>query len=305
VSLARATMARPRQARRLLRALLAGALLCLALLSACSPDQLEIKPPGAATPRAGDAPRASAEPGGEEEQPDDEQEPAGESGGWQQAVEGIEWRRVQASDASGASDTMLIARVDPSRVRIRIAYDRVSPGRVGEWAGALKPLLVVNGGYFDDQGRATALVIHDGVAQGSSYEGFGGMFAVDGAGAISIRALRDQPYDPGETLAQAFQSSPMLLVEGAAQQIEDDGDRSRRTVIGLDGQGRLLLIVSSWPTFTLSGLGEWLQQSGLDLVTALNLDGGSSTGIYLQTPDKPLLIDSIVRVPAVLVVEPI
>jgi uncharacterized protein YigE (DUF2233 family) len=279
---------------RLGRVLLGAALLGMLALSACSADQLEITPPGAATSPAGGVPRASARPG-------DEQPPALDD--WQRAAEGIEWRRIEASDASGASDTLLVARVDPRQVRMRVAYDRISPGRVGEWASALKPLLVVNGGYFDDQGRATALVIHDGIAQGSSYEGFGGMFAVDSGGTISIRALRDQPYDPGETLAQAFQSSPMLLVDGTAQLIEDDGDRSRRTVIAVDRQGRLLLIISSWPTFTLSGLAEWLQQSGLELVSALNLDGGSSTGLYLQTPDKALLVDSIVRVPAVLVVE--
>lgn len=223
---------------------------------------------------------------------------------WQQAAPGLEWRRLQATGDSGASDRLLIVRVDPSRLRIRVAYDVAAPGTIGEWQQALRPLLVVNGGYYDGQGRATALVINDGAIHGSSYEGFGGMFTVSSDGSVNIRSLRDQPYHPAEDIVQALQSTPMLLLpDGSIPAIEDDGDLARRTVIAIDRQGRLVFIVSSRPVFTLSGLARWLRDSDLDLQTALNLDGGSSTGIYLETGDAPLLIDSLARVPLVILVE--
>lgn len=218
---------------------------------------------------------------------------------WMAVSAGIEWREIDVGVSS-----VQIVRIDPAAVRIRVGYDRGAPGRVSEWAAALEPIVVINGGYFDDQGRATALTIFDGVVEGASYDGFGGMLAVDTAGSLSLRSLRDEPYDSSEPLAQALQSTPLLVQNGEpVAQPNDDGDRARRTVVALDGAGRLLIIVNGWPTWTLTELSRWLVQQDLDLTTALNLDGGSSTGLVLNTPDRQISIDSLVRVPQVLLVE--
>ncbi|HYF66079.1 MAG TPA: phosphodiester glycosidase family protein [Herpetosiphonaceae bacterium] len=227
-------------------------------------------------------------------------DPAAEAGeGWQRLDEGMEFREISASITN-----VQIVRVDPGVRRVRVAYDVGSPGRVGEWAAALKSALVINGGYFNAQGRATALTIYDGVAAGDSYDGFGGMLAVDTAGALSLRSLREEPYSADEPLAQALQSAPMLVLHGEpVPQPNDDGERSRRSVVATDGAGRLLVIACSWPAFSLTELSQWLVEQDLGVVNALNLDGGSSTGLVLNTPERSFSIDSLVRVPQVLVVE--
>jgi len=200
--------------------------------------------------------------------------------------------------------TVQIVRIDPTLHRVRVAYDAGDPGRVSEWARALEPLALINGGYFDDQGRATALTIYDGVQAGSSYEGFGGMLAVDTNGILLLRSLRDQPYDADEPLGQALQSTPMLVLNGSAvPQSNDNGDRARRSVVAIDEAGHLLLIACAWPVFTLSELSRWLADQPLGIVNALNLDGGSSTGLALDTAARSFVLDSLVRVPQVLVVE--
>ncbi|HEY1015176.1 MAG TPA: phosphodiester glycosidase family protein [Herpetosiphonaceae bacterium] len=245
------------------------------------------------------APTPAADPGGSPAaEPDPAASPPGD-GEWRELEPGLEWRELRA----GLSNAQAL-RIDPAQMNIRVAYDAASPGRVSEWMEALGPLAVVNGGYFDEQGRATALTVYDGVAEGSSYDGFGGMLAVDAAGALSIRSLRDQPYDPAENLAQALQSTPMLVQQGAAVPLpSDNGERSRRTVAALDGDGRLLLIAIGWPSFSLSELGQWLADGDLGVVTALNLDGGSSTGMQMQNEVKTVNVDSLVRVPQVVLVE--
>lgn len=248
------------------------------------------------------APTATAESGAPPANPTAGPAPAGnppDAAGWSELEPGLEWRELRA----GLGNAQAL-RIDPALMRVRVAYDAASPGRVSEWMEALGPLAVVNGGYFDEQGRATALTIYDGVAAGSSYDGFGGMLAVDAAGALSIRSLRDQPYDPAETLAQALQSTPMLVQGGAAVPLpNDNGERSRRTVAALDADGRLLLVVFGWPSFSLSELGQWLADSDLGIATALNLDGGSSTGMQMQNDVKTINVDSLVRVPQVVLVE--
>jgi uncharacterized protein YigE (DUF2233 family) len=131
------------------------------------------------------------------------------------------------------------------------------------------------------------------------------MLAVTPDGHVSLRALRDQPYDPGESLAQALQSFPMLIFPGGAPAaIEDDGQRARRTAVAMDRSGRLLFVVSPTSGFTLRGFADWLSHSDLDVERALNLDGGSSTGLYLEAGAVSEQIDSLGPLPMVLFVEP-
>lgn len=223
--------------------------------------------------------------------------------GWQQAGNALEFRNVRLATGDQSGE-LAILRLDPTAYRIRVAYDVASPGRISEWASAVKPVAVINGGYFDAAKRATALVIFDGIVRGASYEGFGGMVVVNSEGNFELRSLRQQPYDPAEPLQQAMQSAPMLIQPGGTlSDIEADEDRSRRTVIARDTAGRILLITCNWPAFTLKELATLLKESDLELDAALNLDGGRSTGMYLETPAIQFKLDSFDSVPLVLVVE--
>lgn len=191
-------------------------------------------------------------------------------------------------------------------MRLRVAYAPDAPLLVSAWARREQPLLTLNAGFFDEQYHSTALLVSDGVVQGQSYQGFGGMLVVTVSGQIELRPLRDQPYDPTEPLRQAVQSFPMLVFPGGqVAPIEDDGARARRSAVALDRAGRLLVIVCASPSFTLRGLAEWLATSDLAVERALNLDGGASTGLFLDAGETSVQIDSFERVPAVLLVEPV
>jgi hypothetical protein len=70
----------------------------------------------------------------------------------------------------------------------------------------------------------------------------------------------------------------------------------------VDGDGRLLLILVSWGSFTLAELSSYLASADFNLVNALNLDGGTSTGLILADP--PESIPAFVAVPSVITVSP-
>ena len=129
------------------------------------------------------------------------------------------------------------------------------------------------------------------------------MFAVDSAGQVLLRSLADQPYDPAEPLAEALQSWPMLVKPGAvaAGYSGDDSERARRSVVALDRSGHVLLLACGTSSFTLQDLGAWLLASDLEIDSALNLDGGSSTGLYAN---NQIQVDAFVRLPQVLLAEP-
>lgn len=222
---------------------------------------------------------------------------------WQAVGPGLEFRELRLQ-ANGHQATFATVRLDPSQYRLRVAYDRTAPGTIHEWVAAIKPVALINGGYFDENKRATALVIFDGVPQGESYDGFGGMVVVNPSGDFELRSLRQQPYNPDEGLQQAMQSTPMLIQPGGTlSDLDVDADISRRSVVARDTSGRILLMVSNWPAFTLTDLAQALKNSDLELDAALNLDGGRSSGLYLNRPDKPVLIEAFDRLPLVLVVD--
>ena len=102
------------------------------------------------------------------------------------------------------------------------------------------------------------------------------------------------------------QSYTTLLTGGGEinTQIRDDGRRALRSVVWLDRSGRAVFLVSPRQTFTLTELADWLAESDLDLDTALNLDGGASSGLVVKVPEGGSWgLNSLSAVPAVIVVQ--
>ncbi len=224
---------------------------------------------------------------------------------WSSAAPGVETRQEnwKSPDGDGASDLVTIVRFDLHRVKLSVAYQPDHPLSMQEWTQKEQPAALINGGYFDGLDHATALVISNGQTSGTSYQGFGGMLAVDAQGNVQLRSLHEQPYDPAESLTQATQCSPMLLLNGQRTQFNTDTKMSPRSVVALDKQGRLLFIASPGSAFTLNEMADLLARSDLSLVTALNLDGGSSTGLYVNAGSQSVAIDSYVNLPLVIVVK--
>ncbi len=223
--------------------------------------------------------------------------------GWQSMAPGVEYRELVAGQGD-RSDRLRIARIDPAQTHWRVLYDPARPQRVSEWLAQSGALLAVNGNFFDPQNHALGLVIQDGQRRdGVVYQGFGGMFAVNGD-EVRVRWNVQEPYN-GEPLSYALQNFPMLVLPGGSpnSDIDDNGRASPRTAVGQDRSGRIVFVVSPAPTFTLTEFSQWLAASDLDLNVALNLDGGTSSGLVLRAGNRSLGADSWIEVPNAIVVE--
>ena len=141
----------------------------------------------------------------------------------------------------GDDDTVTIVRFDTHKIKVSVGYQPGQPISMSDWMQQEHPLAIINGGYFDQQFNATALVVSNGKVFGQSYAGFGGMLSVDSRGSLSLRSLHQQPYNPNsERLEQATQSAPMLMLGGKRTQFSADASQTRRSVVAIDKQGRLL-----------------------------------------------------------------
>ena len=223
--------------------------------------------------------------------------------GWTTIAPGIERREMALPVASVlAQGTALLVRVDSTVAMLGVQYSPGAARTLGEWQRALPDAqVIVNGALFDEADRALGLVISDGQGYGESFVGFGGMLQVDASGA-RVRSLVNSPYQ-GERLWQAVQAFPVLIEQGGVLAPQGDGfdQRSRRTWIGQDRAGRIILGVTH-NLITLADLQAWLLASDLDLEVAFALDGGRSTGMVIQTPSHQESYPAFDRLPSVVVV---
>lgn len=223
--------------------------------------------------------------------------------GWQMLRPGLEERHIQLLDENGRVwERLYLVRIEPAGYQFGVGYRPGEPQSLADWQSESGALLVVNGGYFTPEYLATGLIVAAGQSSGVSYENFGGMLAVTPAG-ISLRWLPEQPYDPAEPLLAAIQSFPILVRPGGQLGFPDeDNQPSRRTAVAQDLSGRILFLLSLNGQFTLHGLSQYLIESDLQLDVALNLDGGTSSGLLLADPPKQF--PALAFLPAVITVHP-
>lgn len=221
--------------------------------------------------------------------------------GWETLAPGLE-RRAYRPGGSHLLTNFLALRIDPALYSFRAHYLPGQPLEAAGWQAALPGVTAfVNANFFNPQGHVLGLLVADGIAYGQSFTGFGGMLQVQN-GLPRVRSLIAEPYT-GEAFEQAVQAFPMLMLNGSPTFERTDGDRpSRRTIVGQDRAGRIVLITTtSLVGMRLADLGTWLASTDLDLLHALNLDGGGSTMMVVNS-GPPLLVPSFDPVPAVLAV---
>lgn len=224
------------------------------------------------------------------------------SGGWQVLAPGLE-RRNYDPDPMNTITRMVALRIDPAYYAFRVHYQPGQAYSTAEWALALPDAVAfVNGNFFDATDVALGMVVADGELYGQSYTDRGGTFLVQN-GQPRLRSNLREPYQ-GETLEQAVQAFPMLVLDGGPAFTDTIQDRStRRTVIAQDSSGRIILLATPLLGLTLRDLSAYLATTDMNIVTAFNLDGGRSTLMALNRGSAPeTVVSSFDAVPVVLAI---
>ena len=199
---------------------------------------------------------------------------------------------------------------DPARDRVRLVID---PERrtLGALANALgdsaKVRFAMNGGMYDDAGKAIGLAVIDSrQVHGLNRKRGGGNFHLLPNGVFSAEAdgwhvRTSDAYAAASPRAEmATQSGPMLVIGGKLHPSFSPNGTSRyiRNAVGIDRQGRAHFVISEEPVSF--GLLARLYRDTLDCPDALFLDGSVSA---LWDPAAGR-IDSTVALGPLLVAEP-
>ena len=169
-------------------------------------------------------------------------------------------------------------------------YDQGEAGRasLAETMTANHCLAGANGGYFQPDFDPVGLLVSDGrlVHPPSRARLLSGALVVTNH-HITLR--RSTEPLPGQHARQAVQCGPFLVEGGRLVPGLNNARSARRTAVFTDGRRRWGLV--STTALTLEELGTVLADAallpgGLKIEHALNLDGGSSTSLWVEQPGQ-------------------
>jgi len=168
--------------------------------------------------------------------------------------------------------TEFVAQTAPERRQART---------LKELAEASSAIAVCNGGYFTREFGPAGLEIAGGVRTGKWQSGltFGGVLFVR-QGRLAL--IPDSKYQEDPAITDLVQCCPMLVQEGVVLRGIGGGDHVARTFVATDGADGWLIGFCS--RATLPDLADALATPGVlhefRVQTALNLDGGPSSGLW-------------------------
>jgi hypothetical protein len=160
------------------------------------------------------------------------------------------------------------------------------------WARRLGAPVVFNAGQFDEGFDYLGWLKRDGRWLSERRKGIWKGLLVSGPiGDVVWGRIVDLDHAEAN-IADQYQhvvQSMMLLDASSRLRVRDTELAACRTVVAEDTHGRILIIVTEGAT-TLGDLARWLIASPLDVVRAMNLDGGIESQLALDTPELKLAL---------------
>ncbi|HEY3377545.1 MAG TPA: phosphodiester glycosidase family protein [Armatimonadota bacterium] len=197
---------------------------------------------------------------------------------WREAEAGLEICRLSGTQ-NWQPVRVTVVRVDPARWTFRVVDAHGGVPQQGAGAAAVCPAhgAAINASYFAEDLTPLGLLVIDG-RQTQRH------FPVHVWGTFQIRRGRPELVLSTDEVAagvtQALECKPRLLVHGQAQHFVTQPP-ARRSAVGIDAQGRVLLAVTADGRLTLEQWAACLR-APLGCMDALNLDGGPSTQLALR-----------------------
>src|SRR5262245_53309699 len=194
---------------------------------------------------------------------------------WERRADGFDTAELPALVKGEEVDRILLARLDPEKYRFQVHNRPAGDRDLGGWMQALHATLVVNGSYFGRRGTpATPLVSRGFASSPPDYRATHGAFVV----SDDLVGLRDLQHENWKDLFKAARyglvSYPLLVGPGRHGIKSSPHWLANRTFIGQDSEGFIILGTTKEAFFSLERLALFLKEAPLDLVLALNLDGG-------------------------------
>ena len=205
------------------------------------------------------------------------------------APAGLEFREARVGD--GATTARLHqVRFDPKTHTFAVMDDPDGAFTLASAAQKRGALAAVNGGYFHPDRTPLGLVVRQGATLHPLERArlLSGLVVVTRKGIALPRA---GSFQPAAEVREALQAGPFLIENGQPVAGLNAARSAARTVVVADAAGRFGFVVGR--SVTLAEMAAILAAPGIfpggKITRALNLDGGSSTGLWVRS-ERPFYL---------------
>lgn len=209
--------------------------------------------------------------------------------GWAEAGPGLSYR---VSEVAGGLAQMVALRADPALVSVEVwdaRQDGVAALTAREFGERHRAVAVINGGFFDENREPLGLLVHRGERRGPLRKVDWGIFCVAGK---QVRIVHTRSGVPAGT-REALQCGPRLVIAGRIPRFKPG--ESVRSGVGVTATGRVVLATVSRGELSLADFAKVMKAWGCR--DALNLDGGPSAQLYVNSPGFKLDLPGLYGVP--------
>jgi len=221
---------------------------------------------------------------------------------WQQLSEGLEigdilWKNKQ----TGFSTTIFLLRVNLDFFSLRVLYNKLLT-TAKEIAASEGAAAAINASFFDPNGRPLGLIVQNRkIVQPLP------RLSMKNSGIFCLKYARPQILHrnafASEGVVEAIQSFPRLINHGQPiKDIKNDSEITRRSGVAVDYRGRLIFYITDTQLsgISFSELQNFLMMPELNVKSALNLDGGRSSQLYIDFNNYSKEISGLSEVPVFL-----
>ncbi len=210
-------------------------------------------------------------------------------------TEDLYWHTYRGDDyfESNQSINVLELMVDHAAVSLRLAWSDSALIKTSRFAEEYGAVAAVNGSFFNTLRGGSVVflkvngeILTRGAAPRRRYAENGGL-AIDDIGQPQILARPRQGWAQS-AVSTILGAGPLLLLDSQAQHLNNDSfnrNRHPRTAVGITADHRLLLVTVDGRAREARGMSTPELRSlmrTLGAVSALNLDGGGSTTMWIS-----------------------
>jgi len=212
-------------------------------------------------------------------------------GAWTEKEPGFDTRDIPVVAGGQEIDRLYLNRFDPARFRFVARNQPTGARNIDQWEEALHPegtggtVLIVNGSYFGLKGEADTPLVSNGERLGpSDYDAKAGVWVANASGTHVVDLSGRNWREVLQGAENAMVSYPLLVSEARGNAVRTKSNwLANRTFIAEDRQGRIIVGSTKEAFFSLDRLATFLLGAGLDIKTALNLDGGPIAGLSVRS----------------------
>lgn len=160
------------------------------------------------------------------------------------------------------------------------------------YAKQAKSLIAINGGFFDDHHHPLGLRISERRQVTPLKKiSWWGVFYIKNKKAYIVKK---DDFHRNNSIEFAVQSGPRLIVNNRIPSLKPG--KAQRSALGITKEGHLIVIITDKKPISTTELAHLMQASPLNCVNAINLDGGNSSQLHVDTGSFLLHVHGFSRI---------